>query len=166
MHDSLLSDQKGRSTLRQSLSLRSRIVSITSIYLLIAALLNLYYGFTLFFSGAVALAFEGPGGVALGGQSTAASVAVDLSSGVITLFGVFLLAVGAIMVVTAIELYARKAGARTRTALVALLSIVACLLSIFASLTIQLLPLVLSTVVLFIFTLDQPLDVYLKRRGR
>ncbi len=98
-------------------------MTITSLYLLIAALINLYFGFTLFFSGAVALAFEGPGAAMFGGQTGTASIAVDSSSGTIALFGAFLLAVGAIMVVTAIELYARKSGARTRTALVALLSI-------------------------------------------
>ncbi len=139
---------------------------MTSLYLLAAALINLYFGFTLFFSGAVALAFEGPGAMTLGGHSGAASFAFDSSSGTITLFGAFLLAVGAIMVVTAIELFARKAGARTRTALVALLSIVACLLCIVSTLTIQWIPLVMSAVVLFFFTLDQPLDLYFQRRGR
>ena len=166
MNDTLLSTQKGSSSLRHSLRLRSRIVTITSLYLLIAALINLYFGFTLFFSGAVALAFEGPGAVVLGGNFNSASVALDSSSGMIALFGAFLLVVGAIMVATAIDLFGRKAGARTRTALVALLSIVACLLCIFSTLTIQLIPLILSIVVLGLFTLDQTMEVYFERRGR
>ncbi len=148
------------------MTLRSRFVTMTSLYLLVAALINLYFGFTLFFSGAVAFAFESPGAVSFSRQSAAVSVSVDSSTGSIALLGAFLLAVGVIMVVTAIELYGRKAGARTRTALVALLSIVACLLCIFSTLTVQLVPLVLSAVVLFLFTLDQPMEVYFERRGR
>ncbi len=164
MSNTLISNRKGTSTLRHSMNLRSRLVTLTSIYLLVAALINLYFGFTLFFSGAVAIAFEGPGAVLGGGSST--GVTLDSSSGLIVLFGIVLLAVGAIMVVTAIELYARKSGARTRTALVALLSIVACLLSIAAALTIQWIPLILSVVVLAFFTLDQPLERYFELRGR
>lgn len=146
------------------MKLRSRLVNITSIYLLLAAGINLYYGFTLFFSGAVALFFSSPVAANFAGESN--KFTIDASSGYMTLMGLFLLATSTLMIVTAIALYARKDGVRTRTIYIALLSIIACVLCVVNTLTIQWIPLILSLVVFLLFTFDPMLNHYLQRRSR
>ncbi len=144
---------------------RSYVVTWASIYLLIAALINLYYGFNLFFGGAVALVFAGPSGVALSNDNSS-KFTIDPTSGLMTLLGAFLLVVGILMVVNAIALFARKEGSRTRTMLVVLLSILACLFCIVNTLVIQWIPLIIGLIVLLFFTFDQPLRSYFQRRTR
>ena len=156
--------RKGRPTLSQSLpTTRSWILLVTAFYLLVAAAIDLYYGFTLFFSGAVGLLFAGPGAADLAGKSN--SISIDKSSALITVFGSCLLGVATLMIVGAIALSIRKEGSRQRTVLVALLSMVACVLCILNSLTIQWIPLVLSAVVAYVFISDRSLEIYFRHHG-
>ncbi len=92
-------------------------------------------------------------------------MSIDNSSALITVFGLFLLGVATLMIVGAIALSIRKEGSRQRTVLVALLSMVACVLCILDSLTIQWIPLVLSAVVAYVFISDRSLEIYFRHHG-